>query len=339
MKKKTGILLINLGTPDSPSTSDVRKYLLQFLLDNRVIDYSWILRNLLVRGLIVPFRASASAKLYKKLWTDEGSPLKVYGQQVATQLQNKVGNKAKVILGMRYQNPSIESALDELKKENFNRIVVFPMFPQYASASTGSAHEEVLRIVSKWQVIPELHFINSYHDNVGMIEVFADNARKMNPDNYEHFVFSFHGLPQSQLVRADHNQVCLKSADCCQSISEKNCMCYSAQCHSTARNIAERLNLDKEKYTISFQSRLGPEKWTQPPTDKILENLAKDGIKRVMVFSPAFVADCLETTVEIEDEYRQEFLDKGGEKLDLVPSLNNDPRWVQAIQDMVSPFI
>ena len=332
---KTGILLVNLGTPDAPTRGAVYRYLKQFLLDPRVIDYPWLPRNLLVRGIIAPFRSGSSAKLYKELWTEEGSPLKVYGERVAEMVQEQMGAEYIVELAMRYQSPSIESAIQKLMQEQVREIIVFPMFPQYASATTGSIHDEVMRILRKQQEIPNLKFINSYYDLDAIVNIFADNAKQFDLDAYDHILFSYHGLPQRQLRKADSCNHCLKTENCCQTISIKNQFCYSAQCHGTTRAIADKLGLDESQYTTTFQSRLGPEAWAQPYTIKTIEHLAEEGAKRILVFSPAFVADCLETIIEIGDEYQEEFEEMGGEKIDLVPSLNDDPRWVDAIVGML----
>lgn len=333
---KKGVLLVNLGTPDDPSRSAVYRYLKQFLLDPRVIDIPWLNRNLLVRGIIAPFRSGASAKLYQQLWTEEGSPLKVYGERVAAGLQPILGDDYVVELAMRYQSPSISSAIDRLMAKQVSEIIVFPMFPQYASATTGSVHAEVMEVLSKKQNIPLVRMINSYYDHPAMIQIFADNASQFDLDNYDHFLFSYHGLPQRQLVKADDFNHCLQSADCCQTISATNQFCYSAQCYATTRAIAGALQLPPEKYTTTFQSRLGKAVWIQPYTSDVLEEQAAKGAKRILVFSPAFVADCLETIIEIGVEYQEEFEEMGGEKVDLVPSLNDDPRWIKAVAELIT---
>ncbi len=336
---KTGILVVNLGTPDDPSPSSVYRYLKQFLLDPRVIDYPWLARQLLVRGIIVPFRHRSSAKLYKKLWTEEGSPLKVYGEAVEAALQEAMGDDFVVRLAMRYQQPSIQEGLDFLRQKKVDKIVVFPMFPQYASATTGSIHDEVMRIVRSYQSFPELHFISSYYDHPGVVEVFAENARKFDLDSYDHFLFSFHGLPQRQLRKADDGQHCTKVENCCATIGDHNKFCYSAQSYATAYAIAEACGIPREKYTICFQSRLGKELWAKPYTSDVLEERAKQGDKRILVFCPAFVADCLETTIEILDEYAEEFDEMGGEQLDLVESLNDHPKWISSIVDIIESSV
>lgn len=332
---KKGVLIVNLGTPDDPSRGAVYRYLKQFLLDPRVIDYSWLPRNLIVRGIIAPFRSGSSAKLYKQLWTEEGSPLKVYGERVAAGVQDILGEEYLVELAMRYQSPSISGAIDRLLAQKVSEIIVFPMFPQYASATTGSVHDEVMRIFRKKDTIPNIRMINSYYDYQPMIDIFADNARQFDLDSYDHILFSYHGLPQRQLRKADDFNHCLQSSNCCQSISATNQFCYSAQCHATTRAISKTLQLSADRYTTTFQSRLGPEAWVQPYTSATIEKLAKNGAKRLLVFSPAFVADCLETIIEIGTEYQEEFEEMGGEKVDLVPSLNDDPRWIRIVADLV----
>lgn len=332
--QKRGVLLVNLGTPDSPSRKDVYKYLKQFLLDERVIDISWLGRNLLVRGIIAPFRSKESSDLYKELWTEDGSPLKYFGEKVTEKVQAHLGEGYMVELAMRYQSPSIEAGLEKLRKNNVRDLTIVPLFPHYASASTGSVYQEVMRITSKWLAIPAIKMINSYHDHPNLIKVFAENARKMDYESYEHHIFSFHGLPQRQLIKADTCNHCLQSDDCCHSLTEKNFLCYSAQCYDTARLIAEELKIDKSKYTVSFQSRLGKNPWTEPFTPDVIEHLQEKGIKNLLVFSPAFVADCLETIIEIGMEYKDDFIEAGGERLDLVPSLNEDPLWIDALAEM-----
>lgn len=332
---KTGLLLINLGTPDGPTRGPVYRYLKQFLLDGRVIDYPWLPRNLLVRCIIAPFRSGSSAKLYQRLWTNEGSPLKLYGYEVAEELQKIMPENYSIELAMRYQSPSIESAIDSLIDQKVNNIIVFPMFPQYASATVGSVHEEVMRIMSKKQVIPSMKFISSYYDHPAIIDVFSQNAQKFDLASYDHILFSFHGIPQRQLKKADNCNHCLNTKDCCQTIKEENQYCYSAQCHATAQAIAKDMGLSNDDYTICFQSRLGFEDWTKPYTSDVISDRLAVGNKKLLVFSPAFVSDCLETTIEIGYEYKEEFLHAGGEVLDLVPSLNADPKWINAIKEIV----
>ncbi|MFN0213395.1 MAG: ferrochelatase [Saprospiraceae bacterium] len=329
----TGILIINLGTPDEPSRSAVYRYLKQFLLDPRVIDINPIARNLLVRGAILPFRSGQSAKLYRDLWTAKGSPLKFYGESLVAQIQQLLGKEYVVELGMRYQNPSIESAVLKLMQAKVSKIKVFPLFPQYASASTGSAHEEVMRVLSTQPIIPGVEFVNSYPTWQPMVDLFVANARKHDLSQYDHFLFSYHGLPERQLRKADAFSHCLQKPDCCKTLTPINQFCYSAQCHATTQAIVSQLNLKPEQYTLCFQSRLGSDPWVQPYTSNVLEELANKDAKRLLVFCPAFTADCLETTVEVSIEYREAFLKMGGERLDLVESLNDSAIWAAALSE------
>ncbi|WP_231459198.1 MULTISPECIES: ferrochelatase [unclassified Pedobacter] len=333
---KKGILLVNLGTPDSPVTADVRKYLDQFLMDERVIDIPKFNRTLLVKGIIVPFRSPKTSKLYKEIWNENGSPLLHYSRIQAKMLQEKLGEAYHVELAMRYQSPSIETALANLKAGLVESIQVIPLFPQYASASSGSVIQLVMELVSKWPTVPPISFVNSFHDNKLMIEVFAENARKHNPETYDHILFSFHGLPERQLLKCDHTgNYCLKNKDCCQTLNDTNKFCYSAQGHDTARLIAQELGISKDRYTVCFQSRLGKEPWVQPYTTDVLKKLASEGKKRLLVFSPAFVADCLETLYEITVEYHEEFKELGGEHVQLVESLNDNPKFIDALAGMI----
>ncbi|MFD2864639.1 ferrochelatase [Mucilaginibacter antarcticus] len=331
---KKGILLVNLGTPDSPSTADVRKYLNEFLMDGRVIDINPVLRTMLVQGIIVPFRAPKSAKLYREIWSDEtGSPLLHYSKLQHAALANRLGEEYQVELAMRYQSPSIESALARLKANLVSDIKVIPMFPQYASASTGSVQEKVMDLVKTWQTIPNISFVNSFHDDDLMIQTFADNAQKHQPATYDHVLFSFHGLPQRQLMKCDHtHSYCLKVDGCCETLNDTNKFCYSAQSYDTARLIAQKSGISKDQYTVCFQSRLGNDPWVQPYTSKVIEELAHQGKKRLLVLCPAFVADCLETVYEVTKEYGDEFKALGGEHVQLVQSLNDAPMFIDALE-------
>ncbi|MEO0312451.1 MAG: hypothetical protein RIQ89_2108 [Bacteroidota bacterium] len=329
-----GVLLVNLGTPDSPSTSDVRKYLRQFLSDPRVIDINPLARFLLVNFIIAPFRAPKSAKLYKEVWTEKGSPLLVYSQSLAHLVQQQLGKKYHVELAMRYQQPSIDQAL--LKLKHCTDITILPLFPQYSSACNTSVGENVMSIISKWQIIPSIKFINSFYDDAQFLNAWIQVAKQFELSHFDHILFSFHGLPQRQLVKADDANHCLQTKNCCDTITEKNKFCYSANCHATAHTIAARLGIAKSNYTICYQSRLGRDPWVQPYTDQVLKQMAAEGKKNLLVFAPAFVADCLETIHEIGTEYDELFKEHGGQKVTLVPSLNDSPAWVDAVCNLIT---
>jgi protoporphyrin/coproporphyrin ferrochelatase len=333
MKKKTGVLLMNVGTPDSPKVGDVRKYLSQFLNDPRVIDIPWIARKLLVNAIIVPFRAPKSAKLYQEMWTEKGSPLLIHSRNFRDGLQAELGDDYQVEIAMRYQNPSIEEGLEKIRKNNPDRIIVLPMYPHYASSSTGTCIQAVMDIASKWWVIPEMVFINQFYDLPGYVDCFAERGREFNLEDYDHVLFSYHGLPVRQVDKVYDDGLCADH-DCEIGVTDENKFCYKATCYETTRRIAEKLNLSPERYTVAFQSRLD-QKWLEPFSDKVVEEKAKAGVKRMLVFSPAFVADCLETLIEIGDEYQEIFEENGGEKIQLVPSLNDHPAWVSTMAEFI----
>lgn len=333
---KKGVLIVNLGTPDSPNTPDVRKYLREFLMDGRVIDIPYIPRFLLVNAIIAPFRAPKSAKTYKEVWLPEGSPLKVYGVAVERMLQDALGEEYVVKLGMRYQNPSIEVALETFQKMGLTEIIVIPFFPQYASATTGSVYEEVMRILSKWQVMPAIKFVNQFLAHPKFLAGFVQNAQKyMAEHSFDHFVFSYHGLPERQIRKGDCTKEVCKLGSCCDTLHAMNQHCYRAQCFETTRLLVKLLNIPEGQYTTCFQSRLGNDPWIKPYTEDVVKELPKRGIKSVLAFSPAFVADCLETTLEVGEEYKEFFEEAGGEHWQLVESLNDSPVWVEALVDLV----
>jgi protoporphyrin/coproporphyrin ferrochelatase len=334
-KAKTAVLLVNLGTPDSPKPKDVYRYLVEFLTDARVIDLPWLQRQFLVRGLIIPFRYRQSAKYYQQIWTPEGSPLMVYGKKVQTALQASLGDEFHVELAMRYQNPSIEMGLKTIFNQGINQLIVLPLFPQYASASTGSVYQKTLELMRTQTNFPKMTFINSFATHPDVIDAFCHMAQKKNLEDYDHYVFSFHGLPQRQIRKADRFNHCLKSENCCQSICRENADCYSAQCYATYAAIMKQLRLSKENTSIAFQSRLGKDPWIEPFTPIVLEELVRKGKKKVLVFCPSFVCDCLETIFEIGVEYAAEFKKWGGERLDLVRGLNDEPKWIAALKTLV----
>ncbi|BDS13492.1 ferrochelatase [Aureispira anguillae] len=333
---KKGILLVNLGTPDEPSRGAVYRYLKEFLLDPRVIDVPAVQRNLLVRGIIAPFRSKPASELYQELWTEEGSPLKVYGYQLKDLLQVEMGDEYLVELAMRYQSPSIQVAIQNLLQQNIRELVIVPLFPQYSSACTGSIYEEVMRVLSKEQAIPPLKFINSFQDHPDFINAFVECAKEHDLNSYDHVLFSYHGLPVRQLEKADRsNNHCQKKENCCAQLTDENQFCYSAQCYATTKALAAALGIEKEKYTTCFQSRLGKDPWVEPYTSDILEKRAELGDKKLICFCPAFVADCLETVIEIGVEYQEEFEKMGGECVQLVRSLNAHPAWVKALKNII----
>jgi ferrochelatase len=335
---KTGVLILNLGTPESPSTSHVRAYLRQFLSDPRVIDIPAIGRWMLLNLIILPFRPRKSAEAYEKIWTSDGSPLLVHTRAFSEKLQAALPENFRVAYAMRYGNPSVTSGIESLLSQGVDDLIIFPMYPQYAASSTGSSLEEAFRILgARWNV-PPVRVIGPFHGDPGFLDAFASIGRpmleSMRPD---HVLFSFHGLPERQIRKSESFEGhCLKADDsCCASLSWKNQYCYRAQSFETARQLARRLQLAPAQYSICFQSRLGRTPWIKPYTDLQLPELAKQGKKKILVFEPSFVADCLETLEEISLRARATFLEAGGERLELVPSLNGSDVWVKAARDIL----
>lgn len=322
----TGLLLINLGTPDAPTTPAVRRYLREFLSDPRVIDINPVGRALLLNLIILPFRPAKSAAAYQKVWgASTGSPLLMHSQALAAGVRDKLGADWKVELAMRYGNPSIPDALEKLK--GCERIVVVPLFPQYAASSTATAVARVMEVAtSKWDVQP-IDVVPAFFNEPGFLDAFAEVARPVLAEaKAEHVLFSFHGLPERQIRKSGDAQ-CLASPTCCDRTPPLTC--YRAQCFATARGLAERLAVTQS--TICFQSRLGRTPWITPHTDVVIDELAAKGIKRLAVMCPAFVADCLETLEEIGMRAKEQWVAAGGEELVLVPSLNASPAWVDTV--------
>lgn len=334
---KTAVLLVNLGTPDSPKVSDVRKYLFEFLNDDRVIDIPSLTRFFLVNFIIVPFRAPKSAKLYEMLWTDNGSPIMIYSESLKNKLQSSLGNQFDVYLAMRYQNPSLDNVLEEIRKKNYTRLLVFPLFPQYASATSGSVYQKVMNVIKTWWIIPEIIFINEFFDNEKYIETIAEISKKYNLNSYDHILFSYHGLPNRQVDKSHTDGRSCINCECEKIFKDDFRLCYKASCYQTTRLIVKRIGISVNKYTVCFQSRLD-KNWLEPFSDETLINLAKNGAKKVLVFSSAFVADCLETIIEIGHEYQKIFTENGGEVVDLVESLNDHPKWVETLKEIILKY-
>jgi ferrochelatase len=330
---RTGLLLVNLGTPASPGTSDVRAYLREFLSDPRVIDIHPLTRWLLLNLYILRVRPRQSAEAYAKIWTDRGSPLLYHARDLVDKVHQRLGPGVPVGLGMRYGRPSIAAALQELQGNGVQRVVVFPMYPQFSSAATGSSIEKVLDCASALWNVPSLHVVPPFYDHPAFIEACAAIARPhvARPD-VEKVFFSFHGLPERHLHKGDPTGgYCLSRADCCDRMVEANRDCYRAQCFATARLLADRLAVPEEKTIVCFQSRLGREPWIRPYTDELIEAEARGGTKRAVILSPAFVTDCLETLEELGMRAADAWRAAGGESMELVPSLNARDEWADAV--------
>lgn len=330
---KTAVIIVNTGTPDSPAVQDVRKYLREFLGDGMVINMPWLFRKMLVNFIIAPIRGPRSAKLYESIWTSEGSPLLVNSYKFSRALQNELGDNYKVITAMRYGSPSMKQAVQEANKDEFTRIVLFPLYPQYAESTTGTIVAEFKRLVSKHEIKKDRTIIPPFFTNAGFIKAFTEKIRTHSPSLYEHILFSFHGLPVKQTERMHPGKSCAE-ANCVNEYNSGNANCYNASCYETARLIAHELSLGKDQYTVTFQSRLGMN-WLKPYTDEVIEERALKGLKKLLIVSPAFVADCLETIHELGVEYKHLFLENGGEELTLVESLNDDRLWVKTAGGLV----
>ena len=312
----TGILVVNLGTPDAPDTKAVRRYLKEFLWDPRVVEMArplwWLVLNLIILNL----RPRRSAHAYAKVWTGEGSPLLVISRRqrdaLQAALQEKFGAGVRVALAMRYGNPSIAAGLEELRQAGAQRLLVLPLYPQYSATTTASTFDAVTRVLQTWRWLPEMRFINHYHDFPAYIEALADSVRNYWSEHGqpERLVMSFHGIPEDYFHAGDP---------------------YHCECQKTGRLLAAALDLPAERWLLTFQSRLGPKQWLQPYTDETLSALGKEGVKNVHVICPGFSADCLETLEEISLQNRETFLAIGGENLGYIPCLNEDPVHITAL--------
>ncbi len=333
LKSGTAVLLLNVGTPEGPERSKVRKFLAEFLNDKRVIDIPWLLRKILVNLIVIPLRATRSSKLYKRLWTDKGSPLLYNGISLKEKLQQKLGDRYIVEFATRYQQPGIKETVDKVLKQNVSTIIVFPLFPQYASSTTGTAVEKLLEIMAAQNNIPAIKTILQYYDHPLYLEAMAGRISNYDYAGYDHILMSFHGLPLRQ-VNNSHNGKPCGHYNCTMEVTEQNSYCYNAACYATSRLLAEKLSIDTSRYTVCFQSRIA-KNWLAPYTDDVIIKLAGMGKKKLLVICPSFTADCLETIIEVGQNYRDLFLRNGGEKLTLVESLNDSEYWVDAISGII----
>lgn len=330
---------MNLGSPDSTNVKDVKKYLDEFLMDERVIDKPWVLRALLVKGIIVPFRAPKSAEAYKTIWTEKGSPLIVISKQLRDALKKEV--EEPVAIAMRYGNPSVKDAFDELVEKNpdLEEVLAVPMYPHYAMSSYETAVEHATEQYKKGKYQFKLTTIKPYYDNEEYINALCESIKLHLQTEYDLMLFSYHGVPVRHIYKGDvTGQHCLKVTDCCDVPSEAHKYCYRHQCWTTTKLVTERLNIAKDKWQFSFQSRLGRDPWLQPYTAVQLAELPKQGVKKIVVVCPAFVSDCLETLEEIAEQGRESFLHNGGEKFEMIPCLNVHPLWVRAIAKWANQY-
>lgn len=339
---RTGIMLVNIGTPASTSTSDVREYLRQFLGDSRVVDLNPIAKWLILNLFILPRRPKESAEAYASIWDDErGSPLLYHSTDFADKLRASLGEKYDVAVGMQYCEPNVLTAMSNFRARGVDRVVAVPMYPQYASSSSGAAMEIVYKAAAKVYSTPYLHAVPAFYDHPAYISAYAHIIRSVvgqKCEKFDHLLMSFHGVPQTHVERTDETGLyCQKTENCCSQIVQANRNCYRAQSYATARRIGEALEIEDGKYSIAFQSRLsaaGPV-WIKPYTDYELVNLAKAGVKRLAVVVPSFTADCLETLEEIGIRGEEDFIEAGGESLTLIPCLNSEDVWVDAMKEIL----
>lgn len=322
--ERIGVLVVNLGTPDSPSYLAVLRYLREFLGDRRVINTSRFIWLPVLYGIVLPLRPLRTARNYRKIWMHGGSPLAVYSRRLAEKIQEtlraQLGDRVRVVLGMTYGNPSIAGALEALAEQNVRRLLVLPLYPQYCSSTTGSVFDRTTQALERWRWLPETRFVNDYHEDAGYIDALAarieDHWKEMGERS--HLMFSYHGIPAEYVKQGDP---------------------YQAQTEATTRQVVERLGLGPDDYSHCYQSRFGSIVWLQPYTEDRLKELAKRGVRKLTVVSPSFAVDCLETLEEVAVEYRDKFKDLGGERLSLVPALNDDERHAQALASIVQRHI
>ncbi|REC50202.1 ferrochelatase [Chryseobacterium pennipullorum] len=329
---KKGILLINLGSPRSTDVKDVKEYLDEFLMDEKVIDYRWIFRALLVRGIILNTRPAKSAEAYKTVWTEEGSPLIVITRKIQKKLQEVVD--VPVEIGMRYAEPSIETGIRRLVEKGVSEIVLFPLYPQYAMSTTETVIEKAEEVRKKKFPGLKIKYIQPFYHRDIYINCLAESIREKLPESFDALMFSYHGVPERHIYKTDPTKTCNMNDCCYKEVNPSHQFCYRHQCFSTTERVIRKLGLPEEKVMVSFQSRLGKDKWIEPYTDQTLETVPAKGIKNLAVVCPAFVSDCLETLEEISVEGKEQFLGAGGEHFYYIPCLNDDDRWIDVIRTL-----
>ena len=334
--ERTGILLLNLGTPDAPTVPAVRRFLREFLSDPLVITLPAPIRWLLLNAVILPFRSKISTEAYQQIWTEQGSPLLVYSKQLHEKLQQQLGEKFTLALAMRYGNPTIKNAIKALLTDNCQKIIVVPLYPQYAASTTQSSILETKKILKQLKTNIPVTFLDAFYKHPEYIqsssEIIADTLKNK---AFDKLIFSYHGLPENHI-----HKVCQEKQSCdlkapCPAIANNNAQCYRAQCYATSHAIAKTLDLPEDKYIVTFQSRLGKTPWITPYTDVLLTQLAAQGIKNIAIACPSFIVDCLETLEEINIRARAQWQSLGGDQFTLTPCLNAHPSWVNALTNII----
>lgn len=323
---------MNLGSPKSTDVKDVKEYLDEFLMDEKVIDYRWFFRALLVRGIILKTRPQKSAEAYKTVWTDEGSPLIVISKQIQAKLQKLVD--VPVGLGMRYAEPSIQKGIQELVDQGVTHITLFPLYPQYAMSTTETVMDKANEVQKKYFPNVQLNFVMPFYNRDIYIDCLSESIKEKLPKEFDALQFSYHGVPERHIYKTDPTKTC-KIGDCCfKDENPSHPYCYRHQCFTTTELVRQKLNIPKEQVLVTFQSRLGKDKWIEPYTDATLEALPKKGVKNLAIVCPAFVSDCLETLEEISVEGKEEFLHAGGEQFNYIPCLNDEDRWIKVVKTL-----
>lgn len=327
-----GILLVNLGSPKSTKVEDVKEYLDEFLMDEKVIDYRWFFRTLLVRGIILNTRPKKSAAAYETVWTDEGSPLIVITEKIQKKLQRLVD--VPVEIGMRYAEPSIETGIRKLTEQGVTEVVLFPLYPQYAMSTTETVIEKAEDVRKKHFPDLKINYVQAFYNREIYIDCLAESIREKLPENFDALQFSYHGVPERHIYKTDPTNTCNLNDCCARESNPSHQFCYRHQCYSVTEQVIKKLDLPKEKVIVTFQSRLGNDKWIEPYTDTTLENLGQRNIKNLAIVCPAFVSDCLETLEEISVEGKEQFLHGGGENFHYIPCLNDEDRWIEVVKTL-----
>jgi protoporphyrin/coproporphyrin ferrochelatase len=335
--KKRGVILMNLGSPDTTEVKDVRAYLDEFLMDERVIDSPYIIRSLLVKGIITPFRAPKSAEAYQSIWTKDGSPLVHITRQLRDSVQEKV--KEPVVIAMRYGKPAMKEAYDEILRANpgLEEVVLLPLYPHYAMSSfeTASVHARRVHIDNKYPF--KIKVVRPFYNHPSYIAALAESMKPYLEGNNTHLLFSYHSIPERHIMKSDVTERhCLQSASCCTTPSPAHNYCYRHQCYATTMLVAEKLGLAKDRYSVAFQSKLGRSAWLTPATTARMEQLPGEGIKDLIVVCPSFISDCLETLEEIAIREKENFIKAGGNTYAYIPCMNTQASWVDTVVELVN---
>ncbi len=335
-QKKRGIILMNLGSPDSTSVKDVRGYLNEFLMDERVIDSSYLVRSVLVKGIITPFRAPKSAEAYETIWTKDGSPLVFITKQLQQELQRKVSEPVEI--AMRYGKPSMKTAYDHLltKDKDLEEVILLPLYPHYAMSSYETAVEHAKAIHEKGKYPFKISFVEPFYNHPAYIKALGDSIKPYLENNKGHLLFSYHSIPERHIQKSDvTGNHCLQAANCCETPSAAHKYCYRHQCYATTKLVTEMLGIPKDKYSVAFQSKLGRSEWLKPATTSRMLQMPGEGIKDILVVCPSFVSDCLETLEEIAIREKENFMQAGGESYTFIPCMNTQPQWVDAVIELL----